>query len=63
VRATIIEPEAEPAPAAAPRPDAPKHALAKRTPGRLRAGIALIGMGLKTLLTGTPEERAKHKRS
>ena len=74
VHATIIEPEDEQAtPSAAPdaetakrrtSPKAPRKAdkaLARRQPGRVRTGLSLIGLGLKTLLAGTPEERAKRR--
>ncbi len=34
-----------------------KKALAKRSPGRLRTGLALIGLGIKTLVRGSEEKR------
>ena len=65
VKATIVEPEpesqAEPAPRATTgssrgqhaRPKAAaKKALARRQPGRFKLGLGLIGMGIKTLITG-----------
>lgn len=75
VHATLIEPEDEQAgSSAAPDAEAAKRrrtsskaqrkaskALARRQPGRVRAGLSLIGLGLKTLLAGTPEERANRR--
>ena len=75
VHATLIEPEDEQADpstthdanASKRRRTSPKaqrktnKALARRQPGRVRAGLSLIGLGLKTLLAGTPEERAKRR--
>ena len=75
VHATLIEPEDEQAgSSAAPDTEAAKRrrtsskaqrkaskALARRQPGRMRAGLSLIGLGLKTLLAGTPEERANRR--
>ena len=59
VHATLIEP-ADDAPAPEPAASGAKRTtLAKRTPGRLRTGLSLIGMGLKTLIVGTPEERKR----
>ena len=65
VKATIVEPEpesqAESAPRAATvsshgqqaRPKAAaKKTLARRQPGRFKLGLGLIGMGIKTLITG-----------
>ena len=65
VKATIVEPEpdsqAESAPCATAgssrgqhaRPKtAAKKALARRQPGRFKLGLGLIGMGIKTLITG-----------
>ena len=65
VKATIVEPEpqaqAKSAPHAAansprgqhakPKADA-KKTLARRQPGRVKLGLGLIGMGIKTLITG-----------
>ena len=56
VHATVIEP---PETAQSGAAQGSPSTLAKRQPGRIRAGLALIGMGLKTLFTGTPKERAK----
>ena len=56
VHATVIEPS-EPAQNGATK-ESPTT-LVKRKPGRIRAGLALIGMGLKTLFMGTSEERGK----
>ena len=66
VRATVIEPESEPAPR--PQPQAAKpaseksarrekpagkaKAIERHRPGRVRMGLGLIGLGLKTLITG-----------
>ena len=66
VRATVIEPESEPAPR--PQPQAAKpaseksarrekpvgktKAIERHRPGRVRMGLSLIGLGLKTLITG-----------
>ena len=75
VHATLIEPEDEQAESsAAPDAETAKRrrtsskaqrkaskALARRQPGRVRAGLSLIGLGLKTLLAGTPEERANRR--
>lgn len=75
VHATLIEPEDEQAGSSAvPDAEAAKRrrtsskaqrkaskALARRQPGRVRAGLSLIGLGLKTLLAGTPEERANRR--
>ena len=67
VEATLIEPGDEaPQPEPKPKPKRSsdkKNELARREPGRLRAGLMLIGMGFKTLFAGTPEERARNKRS
>lgn len=65
VKATIVEPEpdsqAESAPCATAggsrgqhaRPKtAAKKALVRRQPGRFKLGLGLIGMGIKTLITG-----------
>ncbi len=71
VKATIVEPEPQTEPEAAPRDAAngsrsprgsrgqhakPKAAakktLARRQPGRVKLGLGLIGMGIKTLITG-----------
>ena len=64
VRATVIEPE--PAPAAQPqaptttpesnarhkKPTGKAKAIERHRPGRVRMGLGLIGLGLKTLITG-----------
>ena len=64
VRATVIEPE--PAPAAQPqastttpesnarhkKPVGKTKAIERHRPGRVRMGLGLIGLGLKTLITG-----------
>ena len=64
VRATVIEPE--PAPAAQPqaptttpesnarhkKPAGKANAIEHHRPGRVRMGLGLIGLGLKTLITG-----------
>lgn len=66
VQATVIEPE--PAPAPQPEPQATKpapeksarrekpagktKAIERHRPGRVRMGLGLIGLGLKTLITG-----------
>ena len=66
VQATVIEPE--PAPAPQPKPQATKpapetsarrdkpagktKAIERHRPGRVRMGLGLIGLGLKTLITG-----------
>lgn len=64
VRATVIEPE--PAPAAQPqaptttpesnarhkKPAGKANAIERHRPGRVRIGLGLIGLGLKTLITG-----------
>ncbi len=65
VKATIVEPEPQTEPKSAPRTTAgssrgqhakPKAAakktLARRQPGRIKLGLGLIGMGIKTLITG-----------
>ena len=65
VKATIVEPEpetqAKSAPHAAAGSSRGQHAkpktgakktLARRQPGRLKLGLGLIGMGIKTLITG-----------
>ena len=71
VKATIVEPEPQTEPEAAPRdadnsPRSPrssrgqhakpktgaKKTLARRQPGRIKLGLGLIGMGIKTLITG-----------
>ena len=74
VKATIVEPEPQTEPEAAPRdadnsprsPRSPrssrgqhakpkaaaKKTLARRQPGRVKLGLGLIGMGIKTLITG-----------
>lgn len=66
VQATVIEPESEPAPR--PQPQAAKpasetstrrdkpagktKAIERHRPGRVRMGLGLISLGLKTLITG-----------
>ena len=65
VKATIVEPEPESQAESAPRATAgsprgqharpkaaAKKALARRQPGRFKLGLGLIGMGIKTLITG-----------
>ena len=68
VQATVIEPEPEPAPAPQPEPQVTKpapetsarrdkpagktKAIERHRPGRVRMGLGLIGLGLKTLITG-----------
>ncbi len=66
VQATVIEPEPAPAPqrlpqAAKPTPEAGARrkqpagktkAIERHRPGRVRMGLGLIGLGLKTLITG-----------
>lgn len=56
VHATVIEPSE---PAQSGTGQGSPTTLVKRKPGRIRAGLALIGMGLKTLFMGTSEERGK----
>lgn len=68
VQATVIEPEPAPAPAPQPDPQVIKpapetsarrdkpagktKAIERHRPGRVRMGLGLIGLGLKTLITG-----------
>ncbi len=66
VQATVIEPESDPAPrpqpqAAKPASEKSAHrekpagktkAIERHRPGRVRMGLGLIGLGLKTLITG-----------
>lgn len=68
VQATVIEPEPAPAPAPQPEPQVTKpvsetsarrdkpagktKAIERHRPGRVRIGLGLIGLGLKTLITG-----------
>ena len=65
VKATIVEPEPDSQAESAPRATAgssrgqharpkaaAKKALARRQPGRFKLGLGLIGMGIKTLITG-----------
>lgn len=66
VQATVIEPEPTPAPqpepqAAKPAPETSARrkkpadttkAIERHRPGRVRMGLGLIGLGLKTLITG-----------
>ena len=56
VRATVIDP------AASKAPENPRTQLVPTHPGRLRAGLALIGLGVKTLLTGSKSASAKPER-
>lgn len=67
-QATVIEPEPAPAPAPQPEPQVTKpvsetsarrdkpagktKAIERHRPGRVRIGLGLIGLGLKTLITG-----------
>lgn len=67
-QATVIEPEPAPAPAPQPEPQVTKpvsetsarrdkpagktKAIERHRPGRVRIGLRLIGLGLKTLITG-----------
>ncbi len=59
VHATIIEADEASASSGVAAVTVDSPVLAKRQPGRLRAGFALIGMGLKTLFIGTPKEHDK----
>ncbi len=66
VQATVIEPEPEPAPQPEPqvtkpapetsarrdKPAGKTKAIERHRPGRVRMGLGLIGLGLKTLITG-----------
>lgn len=66
VQATVIEPEAAPAPQPDPqvtkpapetsarrdKPAGKTKAIERHRPGRVRMGLGLIGLGLKTLITG-----------
>ena len=66
VQATVIEPEPEPAPRPQPQASKPTpetsarrdkpagktKAIERHRPGRVRMGLGLIGLGLKTLITG-----------
>ena len=66
IQATVIEPESEPAPRPEPqvtkpapepnarrdKPDGKTKAIERHRPGRVRMGLGLIGLGLKTLITG-----------
>lgn len=66
VQATVIEPEFEPAPRPQPqaakpaseksarreKPTGKAKAIERHRPGRVRMGLGLIGLGLKTLITG-----------
>ena len=66
VQATVIEPESEPAPQPEPQATKPApetsarrkepvgktKAIERHRPGRVRMGLGLIGLGLKTLITG-----------
>ena len=67
-QATVIEPEPAPAPAPQPEPQVTKpvsetsarrdkpagktKAIERHRPGRVRIGLGLIGLGLKTIITG-----------
>ena len=67
VQATVIEPEPAPAPQPDPqvikpapetsarrdKPAGKTKAIERHRPGRVRMGLGLIGLGLKTLITGT----------
>ena len=66
VQATVIEPEPAPAPrsetqvtkpapetsARRDKPAGKTKAIERHRPGRVRMGLGLIGLGLKTLITG-----------
>ena len=66
VQATVIEPESEPAPRPQPqtanpasekgarreKPAGKTKTIERHRPGRVRMGLGLIGLGLKTLITG-----------
>ena len=66
VQATVIEPEPAPAPRPEPqvtkpapetsarrdKPAGKTKAIERHRPGRVRMGLSLIGLGLKTLITG-----------
>lgn len=66
VQATVIEPEPAPVPRPEPQFTKPAHepnarrdkptgktkAIERHRPGRVRMGVGLIGLGLKTLITG-----------
>ena len=66
VQATVIEPEPAPAPQPEPqvtkpapetsarreKPAGKTKAIERHRPGRVRMGLGLIGLGLKTLITG-----------
>lgn len=57
VQATVIEPEPVPAPRPEPnahrdKPAGKTKAIERHRPGRVRMGLGLIGLGLKTLITG-----------
>ena len=66
VQATVIEPEPAPAPQPDPqvtkpapetsasrdKPAGKTKAIERHRPGRVRMGLGLIGLGLKTLITG-----------
>ena len=66
VQATVIEPKPAPAPRPEPQVTKPAHepnarrdkptgktkAIERHRPGRVRMGLGLIGLGLKTLITG-----------
>ena len=59
VRATLIEPEPEAHETSIAHHAAKRTTLAKRKPGRVRSGLALIGLGIKTLLIGSPKEHRR----
>ncbi|HJG36372.1 polyphosphate kinase 1 [Enorma phocaeensis] len=59
VRATLIEPEPEAHETPIAHHAAKRTTLAKRKPGRVRSGLALIGLGIKTLLIGSPKEHRR----
>ena len=50
-------PATEPGDAARPSGDTPSAAIAVRKPGRVATGLALIGMGVRTLLRGSDATR------
>ncbi len=56
VEATVIEPEPAPEPKPAAASPRSQRTLARPRHGRLRTGLALIGMGVKTLLVGTGKQ-------
>ena len=53
VQATVIEPKPAPEPnARRDKPTGKTKAIERHRPGRVRMGLGLIGLGLKTLITG-----------